>query len=80
MKTGEDLRRKAKEAAKTGRDLTAGMIIFFAILAVEFPELIGLSAVVIIGSLMNLLNTSWLSAELLIKRATAIPVKYHVGL
>jgi hypothetical protein len=58
------------------------MIIFFVILAtaVEFPELIGLSAVVVIGSLVNLLNTSWLSAELLMKKVPPIPVKYHVSL
>jgi hypothetical protein len=82
MKTGEDLGRKAKEAAKAGYDMTGGMMIFFVILAtaVEFPELIGLSAVVVIGSLVNLLNTSWLSAELLKKKAPPIPVKSHVSL
>jgi hypothetical protein len=82
LKTGEDLKRKAGEVAKTGLDMTLGMLIFFGILAVavEFPEVLGLSATVIIGSLVNLLNTSWLNAELLMRRARPVLVRYHVSL
>jgi preprotein translocase subunit SecF len=82
IKTGEDPARKAREAAKTGLEMMLGVLIFCGAFTalLEFPQFLDLMGAVTIGSLVNILNTSWLNAEILARRVKPAEVKYHVSL
>jgi preprotein translocase subunit SecF len=81
-KTGEDPNRRAREAREIGYAMLLTIIVFFEVFAmiVEFSQLFGLLATVMIGSLVNHLNTWWLNTGLLVKEVRPTPVKYHVAL
>lgn len=74
--------KKTRELSKVGGGVFAGILMMAGVLALftRTAQLVELFVVVLLGMLFNILNTSWLNAEIFAKKTHVEKVEYHVSL